>query len=170
MHQTTGCSPPPEFSGADPTASAAWHAFMGTLHSYRRLMAHSFTVTEIPPGQIMALNLIGHDDGITQRDLAERMRISRPTLTVMLQKMEKASLVERTADGGDQRFTHLHLTAEGLAVHERMHGVMGGMVSDLMGPLSEDDRAELTRLLGLVHDNINTALETANSADKEAAE
>jgi DNA-binding MarR family transcriptional regulator len=169
MQQTTGCSPP-DFAGADPTSSAAWHAFMGTLHSYRRLMAHSFSVTEIPPGQIMALNLIGHDDGITQRDLAERMRISRPTLTVMLQKMEKAALVERVADETDQRFTHLHLTAEGTAVHERMHGVMGGMVSSVMGPLSEPDRVELARLLGLVHDNINVALEAANTTDKEAAE
>ena len=70
MHPTTDCSSPPDFSGADPSASAAWHAYMRTLHSYRRLMSRSITVTKVPPGQIHALKEIGHSDGITQRDLA----------------------------------------------------------------------------------------------------
>jgi DNA-binding MarR family transcriptional regulator len=170
MNVDPGCSAPMNFSGADETATATWRAYVSTLHAYRRLMARSIATHEVSPAQSMALKEIGHNDGITQRDLAERLRISRPTLTVMLQKMEKAALVERLADVSDQRFTHLHLTAEGRALHERMHGVMGKMVSEVIGPLSETDRAELTRLLGLVHDNINTALETTNATDKEAAE
>ena len=170
MHPPSSCAPPPDFSGADSTASAAWHAYMRTLHSYRRLMAHSVSTHEIPPSQAHALREIGHAAGITQRDLAERMRISRPTLTVMLQKMEKAGLVERVADDADQRFTHLHLTAEGAAQHKRMHGVMGEIVSGVMGPLSEVDRAELARLLDLMHANITKALETTTTANQKADE
>jgi len=170
MNVDSGCSAPPNFSGADESATAAWRAYVSTLHAYRRLMSRSIATHEISPAQSMALKEIGHNDGITQSDLAQRLRVSRPTLTVMLQKMEKASLVERLADISDQRYTHLHLTAEGRALHERMHGVMGALVSDVVGPLSESDRAEFVRLLGLVHDNINAALTSTTTADKEAAE
>ena len=168
MHPVSGCAPPHEFAGAESTASAAWHSFMRTLHAYRRLMSRSIFEHEIPPGQIFALREIGHEDGITQRDLADRLRISRPTLTVMLQKMEKAGIVERRADEGDQRFTHLHLTTEGAALHDRMRGVMGELVSQVMGSMSERDRSELTRLLGLMHDNITSALDTTPAAKQEA--
>ena len=168
MHLTPGCARPPEFSGADSTASAAWRAYMRTLHAYRRLMSRSIPMHEVPPGQIFALREIGHEDGITQRDLADRLRISRPTLTVMLQKMEKAGLIERQADEADQRYTHIHLTPEGAALHERMHGVMGEFVSQVMGSLGENDRIELTRLLGLMHDNITTALDSTPATKQEA--
>jgi DNA-binding MarR family transcriptional regulator len=168
MHPVSGCAQTPEFSGADPTASAAWRAYVRTLHAYRRLMSRSMLEHEIPPGQIFALREVGHEDGITQRDLADRLRISRPTLTVMLQKMEKAGFIERLADEADQRYTHIHLTPEGSALRERMHGVMGELVSHVMGSISEKDRAELTRLLGLMHDNITADLDSATAARQEA--
>ena len=170
MHPTNNCDPPIDLPGTDAGSSAAWRAFMRTLHDYRRLMSRAMTDNAMPPGQIFALREIGHDDGVTQRDLAERLRISRPTLTVMLQKMEKAGVIERRADEADQRYTRIHLTPAGIAEHKRMHGFMGDVVSQVMGLLSDADRDQLTRLLGLIHDSITAALETSPAANQEAAE
>ena len=168
MHAAPSCSPPPEFFGADPTAAAAWGAYMRTLHAYRRLMSRCMSEHEIPSSQVFALREIGHNDGITQRDLADRLRISRPTLTVMLQKMEKAGLIERLADEADQRYTHLHLTPPGAAMHEQMHGVLGRLIWQVMGSIGEEDRAELARLLDLMHDSITTALDSTPATNQEA--
>jgi DNA-binding MarR family transcriptional regulator len=169
MHGLPGCAPPADFPGIDPSSSAAWHAWMRTLHAYRRLMSRALGENKVPPGQIFALREIGHCDGVTQRDLAEKLRISRPTLTVMLQKMEKSGLIERSSDESDHRFTRLHLTASGTAEHERMHGFMGAVVTQAMGPLSEADRDELARLLTLVNDNITTALQATPSENQDDA-
>ncbi len=146
------------FPGAEPSAAAVFSAFMRTGHAHRQLMARKMATDGLHPSQMFCLSAIAHHEGTTQRDLAEELNIARPTLTVMLQKMERAGLVERTSDATDQRFTRIRLTPQGATLHDDMHRMMGEIIGELAGPLSETDRAELTRLLGLVHDNITAAL------------
>jgi DNA-binding MarR family transcriptional regulator len=157
---------PPIIADSDPSsASAVFGAFMGAMHAHRQLMARRMAVHGIPPGQLFCLKEIAHNDGITQRDLAEKMSVSRPTLTVMLQKMERSGLIERRSDPTDQRFTRIHINPEGTNLHEEMHGIIGEVIAVIAGPLSEADRVELTRLLGAVHDSIELALEKPEKPD-----
>lgn len=152
------------FAGADPLSSAVVGAFMRTVHAHRQLMARKMTDHGIPSAQIFCLKEIAHNDGITQRDLAEKLSVSRPTLTVMLQKMERAGLIERRSDSADQRYTRLHVSAQGAAIHEDMHVVLGQMVEDVAGPMSDADKADLARLLGIMHDNMTAALEKSETS------
>ena len=46
-----------------------------------------------------------------------------------------------------------------------MHEIIGEVIGEIAGPLSETDRVELTRLLALVNDNITTALENPETTD-----
>jgi DNA-binding MarR family transcriptional regulator len=161
MHPSHGSTPPCDLPGTDPDVAEAWRAFLRTLHAHRRLMARAVSENVVPPAQYGALREIGHHDGITQRDLAEQIGISRPTLTVMLQKMEKAGLVARNADEADQRYTHLHLTPEGARAHEGMHDAMRRLISQVISPLSQKDRSEFVRLLNLIQANM-TALVDAD--------
>jgi DNA-binding MarR family transcriptional regulator len=122
----------------------------------------------IHPGQAFCLAEVAHNDGVTQRDLAEALGISRPTLTVMLQKMEKSGLVERRADELDQRYTRIHLTAAGADTHAEMHAVMGDIVSKTFGQLTDADNAELRRLISTLNDNM-VALSGSADATRHAA-
>ena len=158
MHHPPAASGEHQLPNSDATAAAVVSAFMRANHAHRQLMARKLATHGIHPSQMFCLRAIAHTDGITQRDLAEQLNIARPTLTVMVQKMERAGLVERVADATDQRFTRMHLTPEGASLHDFMHGIMGEVIHEIAGPLSEKDRAELTRLLDLVHDNITAAL------------
>ena len=146
------------------SSSAVFSTFMRVAHAHRQLMSRRMAAHGIPAGQLFCLKEIAHNDGITQCDLAEALNISRPTLTVMLQKMERAGLVERASDASDQRFTRIHLSPEGTHLHEEMHEVIGEVMAEVAGPLAEPDRVELARLLGLVHDNITAALESSEKA------
>ena len=49
----------------------------------------------------MRLRFLSVNDGITQRDLAEALHVARPTVTKMLNAMEKAGLVRRRPDAAD---------------------------------------------------------------------
>jgi len=89
--------------------------------------------------------------------LANARHIARPTLTVMLQKMEKAGLIERRADEHDQRYTRIYLTDRGEAMHQEMHGLLDEMVDETVGKLSEADQEELVRLMGLLADALGAA-------------
>lgn len=151
---------------ADPSATAVFGAFMRATHTHRQLMSRKMTFHGIPPAQMFCLREVAHNTGITQRDLAEKLSVSRPTLTVMLHKMEKSGLVERRADETDQRFTRIYIAGDGASLHDEMHGVLSEVVAEMVGPLSEPDRVELARLLKLLGDNMTAALETPEKADR----
>ncbi|MDH4140960.1 MAG: MarR family winged helix-turn-helix transcriptional regulator [Coriobacteriia bacterium] len=129
-------------------------AFHQLMHSYRQLMSRKLAEYGAHPGQTFCLREIAHNDGITQRDLAENLHVARPTVTVMLQKMQKAGLVERRSDEHDRRYTRIYLTDSGWALHDEMHRLLDEVVAEVIGPLSEKDQAELVRLLGALNDNM----------------
>ena len=131
---------------------------MRAMHAHRQLMARKMSERGVAPGQAFCLREIAHNDGITQRDLAEILNVARPTLTVMLQKMEKAGLIERRSDEQDQRYTRIYLAEKGEAMHQTLHSVVGEVVDETVGQLSEQDQIELVRLMELVHGTIADAL------------
>ncbi|MEK0313536.1 MarR family winged helix-turn-helix transcriptional regulator [Cohnella sp. 56] len=65
------------------------------------------------PGQPPVLFRLADEDGLRQRDLAERVGLAPATLTVMLSRMEKSGLVERRPDERDQRVSRVYLTGKG---------------------------------------------------------
>jgi DNA-binding MarR family transcriptional regulator len=164
MHHAPGASGSPHIPVSDPTAAAVFSAFMRTSHAHRQLMARKMATYGVHPSQMFCLRAIAHSDGITQRDLAEQLSIARPTLTVMVQKMERAGLVERASDSTDQRFTRIHLSAQGRSLHEAMHEIMAEVITEMTSGLSEPDSLELARLLALLGDSMTTALEKPEQA------
>ena len=138
----------------------AWRVFAAlhrTMHSQRRFIAQKMARHDLAPAQAIAVRVLGHADGLTQRDLAEALDVSRPTVTIMIQKMERAGLVERRADAADQRYTRIYLTEAGWAIHEAVHDDLDDFITRGIGSLGEKDQAELERLLGLLNENL-TAL------------
>lgn len=43
----------------------------------------------IYPGQIPVLGLLAHKDGLSQREIAEKLHIKPPTVNVTVQRLEK---------------------------------------------------------------------------------
>jgi MarR family transcriptional regulator, organic hydroperoxide resistance regulator len=110
------------------------------------------------PGQAICLWVLGQNEGISQRDLAERMHLAPPTVTTMLQKMERGGLLERSADENDQRVTRIHLTEQGRALGAELRSAHADYVETAFGGMSEKDRRELERLLDVLAEGLSSAL------------
>nr|WP_237438144.1 MarR family transcriptional regulator [Alteraurantiacibacter buctensis] len=65
--------------------------------------------------------------GSTQSDVARRLRIEGPSLTRMVQLLEKEQLISRQADPGDARSKLLELTPAGEAALDEIFGLSDGM-------------------------------------------
>jgi len=143
----------------------AFGAFMRAMHAHRQLMARKLTEHGVAPAQAFCLAEIAHNDGITQRDLAESLNVARPTITVMLHKMESAGLIERRTDERDQRYTRIFLTEQGQATHTTLHALVDNVIDESVGRLSEADQLELVRLMGLVHDSMTSALDREGTTE-----
>jgi DNA-binding MarR family transcriptional regulator len=148
---------PPE--GVDPLSFEVFRALMNTLKLNGRLLGRTMTGHGGHPGQAGVLWALGSGEGVSQRELAEKVRLAPPTVTAMLQKMERGGLIERTGDENDQRVTRLRLTESGRALSHDLRVAHGEYIATTIGSMPEQDRRDLARLLGKLSDNISSALE-----------
>ena len=87
----------------------------------RRFMAICFGQMQelgIYPGQIPVLGLLAHKDGLSQREIAEKLHIKPPTVNVTVQRLEKAGFLYREADEKDQRISRIYMTEKGKQAKE----------------------------------------------------
>jgi len=150
---------PHELDGIDPLSYRVFQAFMRTVHVHRQLMVRTLAEEGAHPGQAVCLRMLAAHDGISQRDLACALLLAPPTVTTMLQRMEKAGTIERRPDEDDQRITRVRLTAEGRRLEERLRAVLARHIGRALDSMSEVDRRELERLLGIMAENTARSLE-----------
>jgi DNA-binding MarR family transcriptional regulator len=93
------------------------------MHRINRLSTvHRLTVFKIVnayglhPGQFPILEFIRQHEPCTQKDIADFLRVSPPSIAVSVRRMEKVNLIERTSDPSDQRFNRLSITPWGREV------------------------------------------------------
>jgi DNA-binding MarR family transcriptional regulator len=105
-------------------------------------------------GAVIALRLLAENDGMSQRDLAEVLHLSRPRITGILQSLEKAGAVRRLPDAADQRVTRVYLTPEGRRQEQEHRAAFEDYVNSTVGALGEQEKRELARLLSLLAERI----------------
>jgi|1186.fasta_scaffold115704_2 DNA-binding MarR family transcriptional regulator len=87
-------------------------------------------------------------DGVpSQRELADRLRVSGPVVVEMVDALEARGLVERRRDPADRRSNALVVTASGREALERARGPLDAATSELVAPIGADGDAELRALL-----------------------
>ncbi len=101
--------------------------------------------------------LMNAPNGLKQRELAQRLGIKAPTVSVAISRLEAAGVVERVDDPDDPRAWSVRLSpmaplGPGVAVLEALE-------RDLVGALSAKDRRALLNLL----DRVTTRLSRSTS-------
>ncbi len=152
-------SQPPVLLGTDdPVAASAFEALGKIFHLHRQAMQKFFTTSETHHGEVFSLRLLARHDGLSQRDLADTLHLSRPRVTSILQGLEKAGAVRRENDPSDQRLTRVFLTDEGRRLEAEHKEAFEAYLSQTVGTLSDADKKELARLLDEVSARIAAML------------
>jgi MarR family transcriptional regulator, transcriptional regulator for hemolysin len=100
-----------------------------------------------------------------QVDIAKRLRIEGPTMTRMLDTLEKDGLVERLADPADRRTKQLRLTEDGEKVLQDIFAIADELRDRLLEGLPADKVDELNGLLMLLTDRLDTGLPPRHEND-----
>ncbi|MDO4312630.1 MAG: MarR family transcriptional regulator [Eubacteriales bacterium] len=79
---------------------------------------------ELKPSQAGILFILSHERVLSQRELAERIGVKPPSMTVALQKMEKMGYVIRENDKDDMRIIRIALTEKGEHCVEMVKGLI----------------------------------------------
>lgn len=111
------------------------------------------------PGQPPLLFALGKQDGQSQKELAEKLHIKAATITVMLNRMEKADLVKRRQNSLDQRVTRVFLTEHGKKVQSEVIEALKIIEEELFKNFTDEEKIILRRLLMQMHNNLSNACE-----------
>ncbi len=127
-------------------------ANVGHLH---RIRLHQLVeALGLYQGQPRLLKELWKQEGVTQTELAARMKIAPATITKMLQRMEKAGFIQRRTDEQDQRVSRVYLTETGRAVKSRVEEVFQTMDRETFKGLTDEEREMLYALLIRVRQNL----------------
>jgi len=155
-----------EFEGVDELTAQVFHGFRRAIHLQRQLVLKTLAAKGGHHGEAFCLRALSEKDGISQRDLATMLHLSRPRVTAMVQSMEAAGVVARRSDERDRRLT----LPEGRRRERELHAAWADHINQTIGILSEADRRELGRLLDEVSDHTSRILSAGEETGEETGE
>jgi DNA-binding MarR family transcriptional regulator len=96
--------------------------------------------------------------GLRQTDLSDRLLIRPPSVTGVLDRLERAGLVTRVGSATDLRAKQVGLTAKGRQLVERVLTGHQAQIEAVMGGLRTNEQAELHRLLSQLRQHLEQFL------------
>jgi DNA-binding MarR family transcriptional regulator len=115
--------------------------------------------TQIEPhgvtlGMWYFLRALWQEDGLTQRELSQRIGTMEPTTLTALNAMERSGLVTRERDVSDRRKLNVRLTAKGLALKDVLMPCANHVVNRATAGLTPEEKARFIRYLAAVQHNL----------------
>lgn len=124
------------------------------LHLYIQRSMHLLRDLKIHLGQCGMLWGLSQNDGLSQKELASKMGITPPSITVMIRKMEAEDLIEKHQDEKDQRITRIYITEKGRKIAENMDDALHQLEKEAFANMSEQEIMLLHRLLLQMKENL----------------
>lgn len=115
--------------------------------------------TGMTRAQWQVLSMLNRNQGITQGGLAELLEVEPITVGRMIDRLEKARMLERRPHPTDRRAWCLHLLPASQPVLEALKDLAATTRAELMAGLSSDEQRQALELLGKMKGNLASALD-----------
>lgn len=125
-------------------ALLAWLRLMRVWHKVERASGESLRDAGLTPGQFAVLAQVGAVEGMAQGDLARKLAVTQGNVCQLIDRMERAGLLERRPEG---RTNRLALTAKGRALFDRVVPAHEVEVAAQFAGLTYQEQIQLHRLL-----------------------
>jgi len=104
--------------------------------------------------QYLVMLVLWEQDGLTVRELGQRLQLDSGTLTPLLKRLQVAELVTRQRRQQDEREVDIRLTDTGLALREKASGIPECLAQCMQLPIEQvqslrDELKRLTRQIQL---------------------
>lgn len=99
-----------------------------------------FEPMKMPPRQVLACICIEERGGCTLGDLAKDLHVSAPTVTGIIDRLERDGFVQRATDAKDRRVTNVTLTKKGAGIPQKLRENIQKRWTHILDRLPEDMR------------------------------
>jgi DNA-binding MarR family transcriptional regulator len=153
------------------SAEGALRELIRILGLMERIMQPYFARFGISGSQWAVLRLLHRAEGdgspgLRLTDLSERLLIRPPSVSGVVDRLERAGLVVRDGLPTDLRAKHVALTAGGRELVERVLVMHGEQINTLLGGLKAAEQTELNRLLAQLGHHLEGMLARGPALEK----
>lgn len=133
-------------------AHRVWFRLIRLETRIRLAIANQLKSIGLSIAQCDVLTTLTERDGLSQKELADRLYVTKGNISGLIDRLEAARLVERRTIAGDKRSHAIYLTPEGRAHAKAGIEVQEKFVAKTLGQMEAKDLAALERLLNLARD------------------
>jgi MarR family transcriptional regulator, negative regulator of the multidrug operon emrRAB len=150
---------------SDRPQERAFRSLVRTIGLLDRAMQPHFAAFGISGSQWAALRALYRaeaeaEPGLRVTELSERLLIRPPSVTGVLDRLERAGLVTRGAEADDLRAKCVRLTPKGRRLVEQVMTVHGDHIERVLGGLNAEDCVELNRLVDRLSEHLEGLLQS----------
>lgn len=95
------------------------NSFVSIARQLKKISLQTATKLGLTFQQLIILNSIRNNEGLTQKELTERLRTAKSRVSLSIDELEKKNYVKRETSANDRRETQLFLTPDGERLCQR---------------------------------------------------
>src|SRR5215212_3964459 len=154
---------------AFPLEASVGYQLRATNRLIQRLLQSRIAPYGITLGMWYFLRALWEEDGLTQRELSQRVGTMEPTTLIAIAGMEREGLVTRKRNEQDRRKINVFLTQRGRDLAGDLVPLARHVVETAVEGLSRREVALLLALLGEMQRNIESALRNSGFNEEPAS-
>lgn len=139
---------------------ASWVEVAKTYSKCQRLLTIRLGKLGLSVARYETLLAIARDEGLSQRELGERLLSVKSNVTGLLQRLEAAGAIRREPDEQDARGNRVFLTAIGRNLLRKGVGAQSSVVQLMMKDIARGEAQTIGRLMRTVGASLDGALDT----------
>ena len=128
---------------------------MNKLNLVHRILIHRLAVkNELYFGQFPILEYVNSHDNCTQKDIADYLQISPPSIATSIKRMQKAGFLYKVNDENDLRCNRISITQKGLMAFKTCKDDFNAIDEQMFKGFSTEELEQLYSFFGRIHDNL----------------
>lgn len=146
----------PDQTAVDPFADTRIGYLVRDAHrAFSRALQARIASHGVSMGQWFFLRALWEEDGLTQRELSQRVGMMEPTTVTALNSMERRGLVERVRNPHDRRKVNIYLTTKGRGLRDVLLPTSVDVNDHAVQDIPADDLALAIKVLQQMIRNLN---------------
>ena len=123
--------------------------------AFQRLLEKRITPHGVTRGQWYFLRVLWTEDGLSQRELSERVGMMEPTTVIALRSMENAGFIRRVRSKEDRRKTHVWLTPKAKRMRDGLLTLAREINAQADAGIAAEDIAVFRRVVAQMTKNLD---------------
>lgn len=133
-------------------------------------MTNALASMDLTAAQSQILSFIDHRaEPPCARDIEEAFRLTHPTVSGILSRLEQKEFVEMRPDPKDRRCKRIYVLPKGQELHETVHQTIDSIEEQMMQNFTEEEKEQFAAFLQRAIDNLGgNPCKRKNKEDSQA--